>query len=89
MVPAKTIVGECGSKILAPYSTDHSGKVSDSHIVNRLPDFYGARRYIAVFLTSPPLVLILHQINKVHTSKSYYSKIHFNTILQPMSWSSH
>jgi hypothetical protein len=34
---------------------------------------------------SPPLVSILIQMNSVHITSSYPSKIHFNIILQPMS----
>jgi hypothetical protein len=44
MVSVKIIVGKSGSnKILAPYSIDLSGKVSNPHIkvVKTLPDIYG------------------------------------------------
>jgi hypothetical protein len=34
---------------------------------------------------SPPLVPILSQINSVHTTPSYLSKIHFNIIVLPTS----
>jgi hypothetical protein len=37
---------------------------------------------------SPPLVPILSQINPVHTTPSYLSKIHFNIIYPPACWSS-
>jgi hypothetical protein len=37
---------------------------------------------------SPPLVPILSQINPVHTTPSYLSKIHFNIVHSPTSWSS-
>jgi hypothetical protein len=34
---------------------------------------------------SPPLAHILSQINPVHTTPSYFSKIHFKIIIPPMS----
>jgi hypothetical protein len=37
---------------------------------------------------SPPLVPILSQLDPVHTIPSYLSKIHFNIIHPPTSWSS-
>jgi hypothetical protein len=37
---------------------------------------------------SPPLVPILSHINPIHTTSSYLSKIHFNTVHPPTSWSS-
>jgi hypothetical protein len=37
---------------------------------------------------SPPLVPILSQINPIHTTPSYLSKIHFNIVHSPTSWSS-
>jgi hypothetical protein len=37
---------------------------------------------------SPPLVPILSQINRIHTIPSYLSKIHFNIVHPPTSWSS-
>jgi hypothetical protein len=36
---------------------------------------------------SPPLVPTLSQISPVHTTLSYHSKIHFNIIHPPISWS--
>jgi hypothetical protein len=35
----------------------------------------------------PSLVPILSQIDSVHTIPSYLSKIHFNTVQPPTSWS--
>jgi hypothetical protein len=37
---------------------------------------------------SPPLVPILSQIDPVHTTQTYLSKIHFNIIRLLTSWSS-
>jgi hypothetical protein len=37
---------------------------------------------------SPPMVPILRQMNPVHNTPSYFSKIHSNIILPPTSWSS-
>jgi hypothetical protein len=37
---------------------------------------------------NPPLVPILSQIDPVHTIPSYLSKIYFNTVHRPTSWSS-
>jgi hypothetical protein len=37
---------------------------------------------------SPPLVPILSQINPIRTIPSYLSKIHFNIVHPPTSWSS-
>jgi hypothetical protein len=37
---------------------------------------------------SPPLVPILSHLDPVHTIPSYLSKIHFNIVLPPTSWSS-
>jgi hypothetical protein len=37
---------------------------------------------------SPPLVPILSQINPIYTIPSYLSKIHFNIVHPPTSWSS-
>jgi hypothetical protein len=36
---------------------------------------------------SPPLVSILNQIDPVHTIPSCLSKVHFNIVITPMSWS--
>jgi hypothetical protein len=37
---------------------------------------------------SPPLVPIVSQINAVHITPSYFSKIYFNITHPPTSWSS-
>jgi hypothetical protein len=37
---------------------------------------------------SPPLVPILSQINPIHTILHFLSKIHFNIVHPPTSWSS-
>jgi hypothetical protein len=38
---------------------------------------------------SPPMIPILSQIETVHTTASYLSKIHFNITHSPTSWSSY
>jgi hypothetical protein len=38
------------------------------------------------FYKNPPLVPVLSQINPVHTTPSYLSKIHFNILHPPKSW---
>jgi hypothetical protein len=38
---------------------------------------------------SPPLAPILSQIDPVHTIPSYLSKVHFNIVHPPTSWSSY
>jgi hypothetical protein len=38
---------------------------------------------------NPPVVLILTQINPVHTTSSYLTKTHLNIIHPPSSWSSY
>jgi hypothetical protein len=37
---------------------------------------------------NPPLVPILYKINPIHTIPSCLSKIHFNIVHPPTSWSS-
>jgi hypothetical protein len=37
---------------------------------------------------SPAMVPILNQINPIHTIPSYFSKIHFNIVHPPTTWSS-
>jgi hypothetical protein len=37
----------------------------------------------------PPLIPVVNQINPIHTTASYRSKIHLNIILPPTSWSSY
>jgi hypothetical protein len=57
----------------------------------------GTRGFITMFTRAPPLVLIPTPINPVHTTPSYFSKIHFNILLHmstsswwPLSfWTSH
>jgi hypothetical protein len=41
-----------------------------------------------MFKRTPALVLILIQIDPVHTIPSYISKIHLNIFYPPTSWSS-
>jgi hypothetical protein len=53
-------------------------------VLNNFPTFCGNRRFITVFRRAP----ILSKINPVHTTPSYFYKIHFNIILPPMSRSS-
>jgi hypothetical protein len=45
--------------------------------------FYRTRRFITVLTRGLPLVPILSQINQVHTTLYYLSKIHFNIVHPP------
>jgi hypothetical protein len=44
-------------------------------LLKNFPTFYGTRWFIAVVTRAPPLVPILSQINPIHTTPSYLSKI--------------
>jgi hypothetical protein len=57
--------------------------------LRNFPAFYGTRRFITNVHKSPPLVPILSQIDPVHTIPSYLSKIYFNIVHSPTSWSSY
>jgi hypothetical protein len=55
--------------------------------LKNFPAFYGTRKFIIAF-TSPPPVPNLSQIDPVPTISSYLSKINFNIVHPPTSWSS-
>jgi hypothetical protein len=42
-------------------------KLTVAELVRKFSAFYGTRRFITVFIKSPPLVPILSQMNPVHT----------------------
>jgi hypothetical protein len=54
---------------------------ADGHSTGHEIPSYGTQRFITIFTNSPPMDPIMSQLNPVHTSTFYFSKIHFNSIL--------
>jgi hypothetical protein len=77
-----------GLHTLTPWNWALLEKPPVVQLINNFPTFYGTWRFITVF-TSPSLVPILNQINPFHTTQFSLSKIHFNIIHSPTSWSSY
>jgi hypothetical protein len=65
-----------------------SWKAADCAATEELPSILWNPRVHYRVHKSPPLVPFLSQINPIHTIVSYLSKIHFNTVHPPTSWSS-
>jgi hypothetical protein len=70
---------------LTPWSWVLVDKSPLAHSPKKFSTFYEARRFITVFTRAVHWSLIVSQINPVHTSLSYLSKIHFNIILPYIS----
>jgi hypothetical protein len=67
---------------LTPWSLVLLEKPTVAQLLKNFLTFYGTRRFITVFTRARQRVPILSQMNPVHTTPSYSSEIHFNTILQ-------
>jgi hypothetical protein len=67
---------------LTPQSWVVLEKPTVAQLLNNFPTFYKTRRYITVLPRAHPGPA-LSQINPLHTTPSYLSKIHFNIILSP------
>jgi hypothetical protein len=63
-------------------------KLTGLQLVKKFPAFYGTRRFITVF-TSACHLSILRQLSPVHTTTSYFLKIHLNIILPSTPGSPH
>lgn len=56
----------------------HSMELLVSHLVKKLPTFYGIWNFITVFTTTAHMSLFLSHINRVHAFQSYFLKTYFN-----------
>jgi hypothetical protein len=56
-------------------------KMPVAQLLKYFSTFYGTRRFITVFTRALAQVPILSQINPVHTTLTYFSRIHFNIII--------
>ena len=67
--------------LLTPWSGVLLEKLSGFQLGEKLPAFYGTRRFITAFTSARHLYPILFQLDPVHTPTSYFLKIHLNIIL--------
>jgi len=67
--------------LLTPWSRVLLEKLTVFQLVNKFLIFYGTRRFYYRSHKCPPPVHILSQLDPVHTSTSYFLKIHLNIVL--------
>jgi hypothetical protein len=63
-------------------------EAASSAVTQELPNIFLYLKIHYLVQKSTPLVPTLSQINPIHTTPSYLSKIHFNIVHPPTSWSS-
>jgi hypothetical protein len=68
-------------KILSIFNyATNSMELNPSAEAAKFPTFYETWRFITVLIRAPLLIHILSQINRIHITPSYHSKIYFNSI---------